>query len=191
MLDALKKDYPAVTDDVQKTLAIGEIQKILQGLLRERISIRNLVRILETAADYGEVSKKADFLIEKCRQALNLQISQQYADSSQSIRVITIESSLERQIIDSGSESIEGNIVALPPEVYQQFIATLRDTVLQVQESGHTPIMLTSEAARPLVKQLTLRTLPQLIVLSVLEIAHNTTVHAIATVRIASSVEAV
>ena len=190
MLDALKKEYSAVTEDVQKALSIGEIQKVMQGLLRERVSIRNMVRILETAADYGEISKKPDFLIEKCRQALNLQISQQYADAKQNIYALTIDPDLERQIIDSGSDSVAGTIVALPPNIYQQFIAELRRAISQVQDKGHIPIVLTSEAARPLVKQLTMRTFPQLVVLSVLEIAPNITVHALVSVRLSAPVGA-
>lgn len=183
MLDALKKDYPAVTEDVQKTLSVGEVQKVLQGLLRERVSIRNLVRILETASDYGEISKKSDFLIEKCRQALKLQISQQYAGAEQAISVITIEPALEKKIIESVSDSIEGAIVALPPEIYQIFIDSTRVAISAMQKQGQTPIVLTSEAARRPTKQLTERTFPQLVTLSVLEIAPSTQIRAVVTIK--------
>lgn len=189
MLDALKKDYPAVTEDVQKALSVGEIQKVLQGLLRERVSIRNLVRILETAADYGEISKKAEFLIEKCRQALKLQLSQQYATAEHAISVITVAPELEKQIIESVSESPEGAIVALPPAIYRRLIDSARAVITRVQQQGHTPIVLTSEAARLPTKQLTERTFPQLVILSVLEIAPSTTVNAVAVISAAHAVE--
>ena len=190
MLDALKKDYSAVTEDVQKALGLGDIQKVLQGLLRERVSIRNLVNILETAADYGEISKKSDFLIEKSRQALKLQISQQYADTEQKIHVVTIDPELEKQIIESINESADGAIVALPPDIYRQFITNTQHVVADVQRNGHTPIILTSEAARLAVKQLTARTFSNMIVLSVLEIAPTTvTVHAVATIKLSAAVE--
>lgn len=183
MLDALKKDYSAVTEDVQKILSVGEVQKVFQGLLRERVSIRNLVRILEAASDYGEISKKSDFLIEKCRQALKLQISQQYADDERAMSVITIEPGLEKQIIESVSDSPEGAIVALPPAVYQYFIEGTRAAVSVTQKRGQVPIILTSEAARLPTKQLTERTFPQLVVISVLEIAPSITIHAVATIK--------
>ena len=92
MLDALKKDYPAVVEDAQKHLSLGEIQKVLQGLLREQVSIRNLVAILETLADYAGVTKDPGFLVEKARQTLGRQICLQYADTDKTIRVLTIES---------------------------------------------------------------------------------------------------
>lgn len=70
ILDALKKDYPAVVEDASKRLSLGEIQKVLQGLLREQVSVRNMVTILETLADYSGVTKDIGFLVEKTRQAL-------------------------------------------------------------------------------------------------------------------------
>ena len=79
ILDALKTDYPAVVEEVKKVLSVGEIQKVLQGLLTERVSVRNMVVILETLADYGSVTKDVGFLIEKVRQALGRQICLQYA----------------------------------------------------------------------------------------------------------------
>lgn len=186
MLDALKKEYSAVIEDVQKVLGVGEVQKVLQGLLRERVSIRNVVRILESATDYAELSKKTTFLVEKCRQALKLQISQQYANAERQLAVVTLAPELERQILESVNESAEARDagVALPPDVYQRFIDSTRDAVTDVQRRGHVPIVLTSEAARLPVKQLTERTFPQLVAISVLEVAPAVTVRALATISV-------
>ena len=76
------------------------MQKVLQALLREQVSVRNMVVILETLADYAGVTKDPVFLAEKCRQALGRQICLQYADQDRTLRVLTIDSSLEQKIID-------------------------------------------------------------------------------------------
>ncbi|WP_461248032.1 flagellar biosynthesis protein FlhA, partial [Treponema sp. R6D11] len=108
ILDTLRKEYPAVIEEVLregKGLRITEIQKILHGLLRERVSIRNMVTILESIADYAPVSKNILFLTEKARQALASQICSQYADDDRRLRMLTIEPSLEQKIIDSKYET--------------------------------------------------------------------------------------
>jgi flagellar biosynthesis protein FlhA len=108
ILDTLRKEYPAVVDEVLregKGLRVTEVQKILHGLLREKVSIRNMVSILESIADYAPVSKNIWFLTEKARQALASQICQQYADEDKRLRVLTIDSSLEQRIIDSKYET--------------------------------------------------------------------------------------
>ena len=74
IVDTLKKEYPAVVEEVTKLFNMGEIQKVMQGLLREQVSIRNMVAIFETLADFGPVTKKTDILVEKVRQALARQI---------------------------------------------------------------------------------------------------------------------
>jgi flagellar biosynthesis protein FlhA len=97
ILDTLKKDYPAVVEEAQKVLTLGEIQKVLQALLREQVSIRNMVAILEALADYGAAAKTAknmQFLIEKARQALGRQICLPYASDDRTLRVLTINQGL-------------------------------------------------------------------------------------------------
>ena len=190
MLDALHKDYPAVVDELQKALNLGETQKILQGLLLERVSIRNLVKILETASDYAAVSKNADFLIEKCRQSLRHQISQQYA-VDRTIKVVTLAPHVESEIINSVTHTKEGDIVALPPDRYQQVIADLRRVVQRLQTDSLVPIILCSEAARILIKKLTTHSFPHLVVLSAQEIAQSITVQAVDEINIAEHAEPV
>ncbi len=115
ILDTLKTDYPAVVEEVRKSLSTGEIQKVLQGLLGERVSVRNMVVILETLADYAGVTKDGPFLVEKVRQALGRQISLQYCDEAKTLRVLTIEPSLEKRIIDSRVETGRGVTAGLEP----------------------------------------------------------------------------
>ncbi|MBU0934382.1 MAG: flagellar biosynthesis protein FlhA [Spirochaetes bacterium] len=184
MLEALRKDYPAVVEDVQKHLSLGEIQKVLQGLLREQVSIRNLVAIFETMADYSGITKDAGFLVEKARQALGRQLCLQYADQDKMMRVLTVEPSLEQRIIDSRVDTHGGTIAALEPAVQRQWIKSLTTAIAAIQQKGYFPMILCSEAARALVKSSTEREIPDLVVLSVPEVASDIQVEAIGEIRI-------
>ncbi|RKX87029.1 MAG: EscV/YscV/HrcV family type III secretion system export apparatus protein, partial [Spirochaetes bacterium] len=184
ILDTLKHDYPAVIDEVTKSLSVGEIQKVLQGLLREQVSIRNMVVILETLADYAGVTKDIGFLIEKVRQALGRQICLQYADESKTLKVLTIDPELEKQIIESKVETAMGITAALEPEIQRKWINALVNRVKEVQNTGQIPIVLCSEAARPLVKASTIREIPHLAVLSVPEVVPDISVESMGVITI-------
>jgi len=179
ILDTLKSDYPAVVEECTKSLSLGEIQKVMQGLLTEQVSVRNMVAILETLADYAGVSKDVGFLIEKSRQVLSRQICLQHADEEKTLRVLTIDPGLEQRIIDSRMETASGVIAALEPDMQRKWINTLTNVVKTVQEQGHFPIVLCSEAARPLVKSSAKREIPDLVVLSVPEISSDMKVEAL------------
>ena len=184
ILDALKNDYPAVVEEVRKALSTGEIQKVLQGLLAERVSVRNMVVILETLADYAGVTKDSSFLVEKVRQALGRQISLQYCDEAKTLRVLTIEPALEKRIIDSRVETGRGLAAALEPGLHRRWITALSNAVRAVQEQGYHEVVLCSEAARPLVKASSAREIPHLAVLSSLEVAGDVTVESLGEIRV-------
>lgn len=184
ILDALKNDYPTVVEEVRKSLSTGDIQKVLQGLLAERVSVRNMVVILETLADYAGVTKDTAFLVEKVRQALGRQISLQYCDETKTLRVLTIEPSLERRIIDARVETGRGVAAALEPGLHRRWITALANAVRAVQEQGYHEVVLCSEAARPLVKASTAREIPHLAVLSSLEVAGDITVESLGEIRV-------
>jgi len=184
ILDTLKNDYPTVVEEVGKTFAVGEIQKILQGLLREQVSIRNIVAILETMADYGTVSKDTAFLIEKVRQALGRQICLHYSGDTKTIHVLTLEPSLEQRIIEARVDTASGPTAALAPELHRKWITAMTNMVRTVQEQGHLPLILCSESARPLVKGSTMREIPHLVVLSVPEIATDVKIETLGEIRI-------
>ena len=184
ILETLRSDYPAVVDEVQKVLSLGEIQKILQGLLREQVSIRNIVAILETAADYGGVSKDIGFLVEKTRQALGRQICLQYADEKKVLKVLTIEPSLEQVLVDSRVDTAGGPAAALEPEIHRSWMNVLANSIRVIQEQGFFPIIWCSEAARPLVKQSAGREFPDLVVLSVPEVIADVTVESLGEIRL-------
>jgi flagellar biosynthesis protein FlhA len=184
ILDTLKTDYPAVIEEVRKSLSTGDIQKVLQGLLAERVSVRNMVVILETLADYAGVTKDSAFLVEKVRQALGRQISLQYCDEAKTLRVLTIEPSLEKRIIDARVETGRGVTAALEPALHRRWITGLSNAVRAVQEQGYHEVVLCSEAARPLVKASSAREIPHLAVLSSLEVAGDITVESLGEIRV-------
>jgi len=184
ILDTLKNDYPTVVEEVGKSFSVGEIQKILQGLLREQVSIRNIVVILETMADYGTVSKDTTFLIEKVRQALGRQICLHYSGDAKTIHVLTLEPSLEQQIIDARVDTASGPTAALEPQLHRKWITAVTNMVRTVQEQGHLPLILCSESARPLVKGSTIREIPHLVVLSVPEIVPDVKIETLGEIRI-------
>jgi len=191
ILDTLRKDYPAVVDEVLKAsgdgrsgMRITEIQKVFHGLLRERVSIRNLVSILEAIAEYAPVSKNIWFLTEKARQALASQICQQYTDDDRRLRVLTIDPSLEQKIIDAKYETPSGIVCALDPPTQKAWIKAVVKAVTAVKEKGWMPVILCSEQARFLVKNSSDRELPDLAVLSVPEIVPGVIPEAVGMIRI-------
>jgi len=184
ILNTLKADYPAVVDEVVKIISTGEILKVLQGLLVERVSIRNIVVILETIADFAPVTKDTSFLIEKCRQSLGRQICLQYADEEKVLHVVTINPELEKKIIGSGMDTGKGTVAALDPVIQRKWINACFNTVRQIQTRGYSPVVLCSEAARPLVKSSTKRDIPQLTAISVPEVSNDIKIESLGEIKI-------
>ncbi|MDR2588017.1 MAG: flagellar biosynthesis protein FlhA [Spirochaetales bacterium] len=172
MLDALKKNHPALVEEVLKNLGLGEIQKTLQNLLRERVSIRNMVKILETLADYGSLKNiTVAELTEKTRQSLGRQICLQYAEAG-TLRFFTLAPKLEEILRSSRADSLSGAVMAaLKPDIQRKWINALANAFRLIKDQGHYPLILSSEPARPVVKASTLRDFPDLVVLSAAEIA--------------------
>jgi flagellar biosynthesis protein FlhA len=179
ILETLKKDYPAVVEDALKTpLGLGGIQKVLQNLLRERVSIRNIVEILETIADYGGLENvSVNFITEKSRQTLARQICFQYADESKTLSIFTIMPRLEQAIIDSRG--------GLKPETQKRWISALRGAKQHLQAAERFSfIILCSEAARAMVKASAAREFPELVVLSSLEMIPDIKIESLGEIKL-------
>ena len=193
ILDTLRKDHPAVVDEVLregKGLRVTEVQKILHGLLRERVSIRNLVSILEAVAEYYPVSKGSIyFLIEKARQSIANQICHQYADEDRKLRVLTIDPALEHRIVEANYETASGKVCALDPPTQKAWIKAVVKAVTAVKEKGWMPVILCSEQARFLVKNSTDREMPELAVLSVPEIVPGIIPEAVGVIRLENAAQ--
>ncbi|MDR2490343.1 MAG: flagellar biosynthesis protein FlhA [Spirochaetaceae bacterium] len=187
ILDTLKKDYPAVVEEAVKVLSLGEIEKVLQGLLREQVSIRNMVSILEAISDYAPVTKNTLFLTEKARQALGRLICLQYADEDKTLHVLKLEHSLEQQIIDSSAQKNSGEMIAaLSGELRQRWLKALSHTIMLIKDKGwgSPAVILCSDVARYLVKQSTVREIPELVVLALSEITQDIKIVCVGEVRL-------
>ena len=185
IMDALRKDYPAVIDEAAKVCSLGEVQKVLQGLLREQVSIRNTIVILETLADFRPITPDVSILVEKVRQALGRQICLQYADENKTLHVLTVEPSLAQKIIESRIDTVNGPMAALEPSEQRMWIRSLIQAVTTVQKSGFLPIVLAPEAsARILIKNSTDREIPDLVVLSIPEISKDIQVEVIGEIKL-------
>ena len=178
ILNNLKKEYPAVVDDVvPQTLSLGIVQKVLQSLLKERVPIRDMVTILETLADYGNMTKDAEILTEYTRFALARSISQNYTNSEGKIMVLTLEPQIE-QILAEGTQSTKlGVSVVIQPEIAQKIIKKVSSQVDNMITQGHQPIALVSPNVRLSFKRFIESSIPNLMVLSYNEIAPSFEVH--------------
>ena len=190
IIDSIRRDYPAVVDEVLmgrdgKGLTMGNIQKVLQGLLKEQVSIRNMVSILEAIADFAPLTTDTRFLIEKARHALASQICHQYANEERTLNVLTLDPSLEQKIVDSKVQDSSGDIyAALEPALHNMWIRSVGKAVRAVHDQGYFPVILCSFQARYLVKTALERELPEVAVLSVSEIAQDYTVGSIGVIRL-------
>jgi flagellar biosynthesis protein FlhA len=171
IIDSLSDKYPAIVDEVKKALSLGDIQKVLQNLLKEQVSVRNMVAILETLADFAAVSKDTTFLTEKTRQAIGRQICLQYTDEDKKLNVITINPEIESRIIESRIETVDGYVPVLDRDFLSSFINSISNMLMSLKELNKTIVILCSEEARVLVRKLTERELPGISVISAKELA--------------------
>ncbi len=159
-----------VSELVPKLLNVGEIQKVLQNLLAEGISIRDLVTIFETLADYAPTTHDTDVLTEYVRQNLKRAISNQYFFSNEPTSVVTLDPKVEQEIMGAVKQTEQGSYLALDPEYTQKFMESVRTETGKLEELGRAAILITSPIVRMYVKKLTEEQFKNLHVLSYNEI---------------------
>jgi flagellar biosynthesis protein FlhA len=189
LLDNIKSHYPVVVDElVPGLLTVGEVQRVLQSLLRERIPIRNLVLILETLADAARVSKDVEYLTEKVRVALARHISAEYAENGL-LSVITVDPRLEALLAEAVRRG-EDAYALLDPNTVARVYTSLTRQIATAQNAGLQPIVLCSPSVRLALKRLTERAAPQLVVLSYSEIPPGLRVESIGQISTTEDVPA-
>jgi flagellar biosynthesis protein FlhA len=177
LLDNLKKDYPALVEGlVPNLMSLSEVHEVLKNLLRERVSIRDLVTILETISNLAANIKDPDLLSEAARQSLARSISNQHRAHDGAIHVITLSPRVE-QILQEGMSN-QGIRLALDPYLAQQLLEVTAQSMEEIAAQGYVPIVLCSAAVRLAFKRLTERALPNLVILSYSEIAPGVDVQA-------------
>jgi flagellar biosynthesis protein FlhA len=178
LLDNVKQHYPVVVDElVPNLLTVGEIQRVLQNLLRERIPIRNLLLILENLADGARQSKDIDFLTERVRAAMNRHICAEYAEDGL-LSVITVDPRLE-SLLNEAVRRGEDAYALLDPATVARIYGSLARQMQLAQQAGLAPIVLCSPSVRLALKRLTERAAPALVVLSYSEVAPGLRVESI------------
>jgi len=185
LLDALKPDNAALVDEiVPDVLSLGEIRKVLQNVLQEGVSIRNLVVILENLADLGRSVKDADALSEAVRESLGRQIVAQYAGPDGSLCALALEPTVEEELLDVLTQSGQSATLPWDPARAQAFIQALSQEARTVMAKGDQPVLLTPPVLRLPLRRLLQRSLPSLPVLSYNEIPLDTQVQVVSLVGI-------
>ncbi len=171
LLDNLAKHSPkAVEDLVPGTLHLGVVQKVLQNLVRENVSIRDLLSIVETLADCGASVKNPEMLTEYAREKLSRSIVKPYLDSSGALPIVTLDSNAEKTIQDSIRHTETGAYLALSPGSAQRLIQQINSVIENAVSTDGQPVVLTTPVSRPYLSQVVMRFLPNIPVISQAEI---------------------
>jgi flagellar biosynthesis protein FlhA len=190
LIDTVKEDYPAVVNELLEDhkMTLGDIQKVLQGLLRERVSIRNIVTILETLSSYVGYSKDSSFLTEYVRIALARQITKDYTDQAGTLSVITVDPEIETIIRNSIHEDpIEGPVLAMDPTTHQTVVSALLDAFRLSKNKGFAPVYLVAPQIRRVTFTLLEREVPAPVVLSYNEISSSVKVNVVGSALMSSA----
>ena len=174
LVNNLKDTNPVLVDElIPKVLGLGEVQKVLQNLLREGISIRDLLTIFETLADYASTSRDTDILTEYVRQNLKRAISSKFFSPREVTSVVTLDPVVEQEIMKSVKQTEQGAYLALDPETSRSIIKSLEGEIKKLENMGKTPIVITSPIVRIYFKRLTEEYYRDLIIISYNEIAND------------------
>ena len=182
LLDSVKQHYPVVIEElIPNLLTVGEVQRVLQNLLRERIPIRNLLLILENLADGARSTKDIEVLTERVRSALGRHITAEFIEDGV-LSVMTVDPRLETLIADAVRRG-EDAYAVLDPSTIAKIYVSLGRQVNVAQTSGVHPVLICSPSVRVAMKRLTERTIPSLVVLSYSEIPPGVRVESIGQVN--------
>jgi flagellar biosynthesis protein FlhA len=185
LLDRFAQDYPKVVEElVPNQLSLGGVQKVMQNLLREQISIRDLLTILETLADYAPMTKDSLVLTEYVRQSLSRSITKKWQSDLGEIPGIMLSFELEENLVKALQHTEHGSYLSLEPQQSQHLMAEITRAVEQFALTQYqTPILITSPVLRPHLKRLTEPFLPHLVVLSQSDIVSNVPIKNLGVVR--------
>jgi len=184
LLDQLKASNEAVVDEVvPDVLSLGEIQRVLQALLAEGVSIRDLGAIVEAVGDKARLTRDTGLLAEYARQALGRAITAPYLDAKRTLHAITLDPSVEHEVVTSITQTTDGEYLAMEPSRAQAVLNALRTQAEQAtNRGGLRPVLLCSARVRRHLRRLVEHALPHLAVCSYNEIASGISVETIGVV---------
>jgi len=172
LLDHVKEEHPALVNElVPNVLTVGEVQRVLQNLLRERVSIRDLVTILEAITDPARSTRDPDALSEYARRRLARQLTQQYASEDGRLVVITIAPAWQQNLLQHVVQTEDGPALHVDSATAQRLLQGLREAMERVAAAGHQPVVLCAPKLRLPLRRLTERSLPGLVVLAYSEVS--------------------
>ncbi len=174
LVNNVKETNPSLVEElVPKLLGLGDIQKVLQNLLREGISVRDLVTIFETLADHAATTRDTDILTEYVRQSLKRAISNKYFPMNETTSVVTLDPNLEQEIMGSVKQTEQGAYLTLDPDKTKQIMSSVETEIAKLEKLGKNPIIITSPIVRMYFKRLTEDYFKDLVVVSYNEIDSN------------------
>ena len=171
LVDTLKEDYPALVNSViPDILSLGTLHKVLEALLSERVPVRDLATIVETASDYATATKEPDILAEYVRMSLKRQITELVKDDSGKVNVFTIDPALEQKMADSVQNTKQGLMLVLDPAATEIIISQIGKEADKMQTAGLTPVCICSPNIRLALRRLIEAGHPQVVVISYNEV---------------------
>jgi flagellar biosynthesis protein FlhA len=171
LINNLKESNPSLVEElVPKMLGLGEVQKVLQNLLKEGISIRDLLTIMETLADYAGTTRDTDILTEYVRQSLKRAISVKYFPSNEPTSVVTLDPKVEQEIMGSVKQTETGAFLNLDPVRARAIVDSVGAEIKKLENLGKAPIVITSPIVRIYFKRLTEEYYRDLVVVSYNEV---------------------
>ena len=185
MLDHLKESYPKVVEElIPNLLPLGGVVKVLQNLLKEQVSIRDLLAILETLADWAPMTKDLDILTEYVRQALSRSIVRPFISPGGTMAVVTLDQGIETAIAESIQRTDHGSFLAMDPRTVEQIVQALSRHIEAFVNLNSQPVVLCSAQVRIHFKRMIDRLVPNLAVLSYDEVINSAQVQTIGVVEI-------
>jgi flagellar biosynthesis protein FlhA len=174
IIDSLKEKYPAVVEElIPDLLTIGEVQKVLQNLLKEKVPVKDMVTILESLADNARATRDVEVLTEYVRFALARTICMPLVDENKSITVATLDAGIEDLISGSIQKSMHGSFPALNPDTTGNILSSIKNVIQTVYFHENQPVFLVSPNIRPAFRRLIEMVYPNITVLSLNEIPND------------------
>ncbi|WP_022851726.1 flagellar biosynthesis protein FlhA [Limisalsivibrio acetivorans] len=185
LLDRLREKYPKLVEDlVPNILDLGTVNRVLQNLLRERVSIRNLQSILEVLASYGVQNKDVPSLVEKVRYALRRQITESLLAPDGTLYVFTLPSNVEQFIAQNLQQGDDGKEILIDPSVAQKILSEIMKKSDEVAEKGYSPVLVVSPPLRYSMRKFVEKFINNINVISHNEISDNVRIESLGMLEI-------
>ncbi|MEO2683264.1 FHIPEP family type III secretion protein, partial [Clostridium butyricum] len=185
IVDNAKEKYSAVVEElIPDLLTIGELQKVLQNLLREKVPIKDIVTIMESLADNARNTRDLEVLTEYVRFSLSRTICNTVVDENRTINVVTLDPVIEDIVANNIQKSVQGSFPTVDPDTTTKILGAIKDTVESVYFYNNQPIILVSPNIRPVFRKLIEMVFPQIMIISLNEVPNDVQINSEGVVRI-------